>query len=103
MEIKYLDIFYRISGNMQQDIKVFMMCNHQKLLSKEIPALYDFSDLEMFEIMRMPVISLPLTKECPVREKVYMYLELFCCSYLHGCMFIYLFSGEMWKYYFKIY
>jgi len=99
MNIKYFDIFYRINGDVHQDWKEILMYDSQKHLSKEIPVVDDLRDLEMFEIMRMPVIRLP-----PKRLiQLYMRLEILCCSYFQGCLFIYLFSGGKWNYYMKFY
>ena len=100
MKIKYLDICYRIIGDLQQDRKEILMYDYQKHISKEIPAVDDLRDLEMYEILRMPVISLPIKKESTVKEGVTMRLEILCYSNLPDCTFIYLFSGDKWNYYF---
>ena len=98
MIIKFFDLFYRIIGDEQQDRKEILMYECQKHLAKEIPMIDDLRDLEMLEIMRLPVIRLP-----PKNVKQYMRLEILCCSYFQGCLFIYLFSGGKWNYYMKFY
>jgi hypothetical protein len=73
----------------------------QKHLAKEIPLIDDLRDLEMFEILKMPVVRLAFQNEHPVRKNVCMRLKIVCCSYFQGCSFIYLFSGENWIFYMK--
>ena len=99
MVIKYFDLCYRISGDVHQDNMEILMYECQKHLAKEIPAIDDLRDLEMFEIMRQPVIRLPPKKV----KKLFMRLEILCYSYSPGILFIYLFSGGKWKYYLKFY
>ena len=101
MTIKFLDICYLINGDVQQDRIEILLYDKQKHLAKEIPAIDDLRDLEMYEIMRMPVINLNFKKECTA--KAYMRLKIICYSYVPGCLFIYLFSGENWKYYVNFY
>ena len=103
MNIAYLDLFYRINGEMHQDRKEILMYDCQKHLAKEIPVADDLCDLEMCEIMRLPVVHHTFNNEYPVRKNVYLRLKILCCSHFQGCSFIYLFSGENWKYYFIIY
>jgi len=76
------------------------MYDYQKHISKEIPAIDDLRDLEMYEIMRMPVITLPSKKESTVKELITMRLEVLCYNNTPDCTFIYLFSGDKWNYYF---
>ena len=103
MVIKFFDLFYRIIGDEHQDKMEILMYDCQKHLAKEIPMIDDLRDLEMYEIMRLPVISLTFKKECPASNKAYMRLEILCYSYSQGCLFIYLFSGNKWNYYVKFY
>jgi hypothetical protein len=92
MKIAYLDLFYRINGDLHQDMKV--CC--QTVFSNEFPLIDDLSDLEIYEIMRQPVIQLlPLEKA----KRLDMRLEMLCYSYLSGILFIYLFSNGKWNYY----
>jgi len=103
MNIAYLDLFYRINGELHQDRKEILMYGSQKHLAKEIPMTDDLRDLEMCEIMRLPVVYHTLYNEHPVKKNGFMLLKILCCSHFQGCSFIYLFSGENWKYYLKIY
>ena len=97
MKIEYLDLFYRINGDLHQILTVS--------LQTEIPVMVDdLRDLEMYEIMRMPVIRQPLKNERSVRKQANLRLKILCCSYLPGgFLFIYLFSGDKWNYYLKYY
>jgi len=101
MNIKYLDICYHVVGDLHQDRKEILMyhIDYQIHLSKEIPPIDDLRDLEMYEVMRMPVITLPEPK---VRQKTITQLKMLCCSHLKNCMIIYLFSGDKWNTYLKI-
>jgi len=99
MIIKYFDLCYLINGDVYQDRKEILMYECQKHLSKEIPAIDDLRDLEMYEIMRLPVIRLPPK----TMMQLFMRLEILCYRYFQGCLFIYLFSGGKWNYYVKSY
>jgi len=99
MNIKYFDIFYRINGDLHQDKIEILLYDCQKHLSKEIPVVDDLRDLEMYEIMRLPVIRLPPKNV----KRLYLCLEILCYSYSPGILFIYLFSGGKWNYYLKFY
>ena len=102
MKIKYFDICFHVIGDLYQDRKEILMYNfdYQIHLSKEIPPIDDLRDLEMYEVARMPVITLPEPK---VRQKIIIHLKILCCSYFQGCLFIYLFSCDKWNIYLKIY
>ena len=86
MDIKYFDLCYVINGNVHQDRK-------EAVHSDFIPDV-DFSALEMYEIMRLPVIHLPDTHECSKRQKAVLSLEILVCSCFQGSIFIYLFQGK---------
>jgi hypothetical protein len=80
-----------------------LMYDHQKHIAKEIPVeVDDLRDLEMYEIMRQPVIAFPEQKMPPIRNRADLRLEILCCSHFENCMFIYLFSGREWKSYYVI-
>jgi hypothetical protein len=96
MEIAYLDLFYRISGDLHLDMKV---CCPMAVFSNVFPFIDDLSDIEIYEIMRQPVIHLLPEKG----KQLNMRLELLCCSYSSGILFIYLFSGGKCNYYMKFY
>jgi hypothetical protein len=102
MKIAYFDIFYLINDELHQDRKEILMYDHQKHLSKEIPPIDDLRDLEMYEIMRLPIIRLPFKKEDKAKNMIEMRLEVLCCSYSSDCSFIYLFSGDKWNYFFYL-
>jgi hypothetical protein len=103
MNIKFLDICFRINGDVHQDRIEILLYDCQKQLAKEIPMIDDLRDLEMYEIMRMPVISLTFNNEQLVTDNIDMRLKILCFSYVPGCSPIYLFSGENWTYYVKFY
>ena len=103
MKIAFLDLFYRINGDVHQDRKEILTVDCQKYLSQELPMIDDLCDLEMFEIMRLPVISPTFQKVHPLRKDADIRLKILCCSYFQGCLFIYLFSGEKWNSYLKFY
>jgi hypothetical protein len=96
MKIQYLDIFYRINGDLHQELKVNLL--------QAIPAMIDdLSALEMYEIMRQPIISLTSQNEHTARKQADLRLEILCCSYSPNGFFVYLFSGEKWNYFLKFY
>ena len=103
MKIAFLDLFCRINGDVHQDKMEILMFDKQKHLAKELPMIDDLRDLEMFEIMRTPVIHLTSGKERKVTKQADLRLKILCCSYFQGCLFIYLFSGDKWNYYLKFY
>ena len=90
-KIKCFDLCYRISGDTYLTLDI---------PKTELPAIDDLSALEIYQIMRMPVIPLPFKKEHPVRTQADLRLEILCCSCTPDCMFIYLFSGKDWQIYY---
>jgi len=97
MKILYFDFLYEIIGDMHRDRKEILTSAFQSKISGEFPAIDDLSKLEMYEIMRQPVI-------CPVKmttlKKPVMQLRILCCSYSMERLFLYLFSGDEWQFYY---
>jgi hypothetical protein len=91
MEIRYFDLYYRINGDFHHDMKEILttVCHN--------PLIDDLSYVEMYEIMRQPVITL---NNPVISEKVDLRLEILVCSCFRGRWFLYLFSGRNWKYYY---
>ena len=95
MQIKYLDLCYVINGNLHQDRK-------EVVHSDFIPDI-DFSSLEMYQIMRLPVIRLQDIHVCSKSQKTVLSLEILVCSCFQESIFIYLFQGKNWRsYYVKL-
>jgi hypothetical protein len=95
MKMAYLDLFYRINGDLHHNIKEILPL---KRLVKEIHLIDDLSAFEMYEIARMPVIQ--LANESPQKPKQpLMRLTVFCCSCIGGCIFLNLFTGDNWQFY----
>ena len=97
MNILYLDFLYSIIGNLHRDRKEILMSEYQATISGQIPDIDDLYMLQMYEIMRMPVIW-PEKAEKP--RKALLRLKILCCSCSRGCLFLYLFSGEEWQIYY---
>ena len=92
MDIKYLDLCYVINENVHQDRK--------EVVQPEFFPVDDFYDLEMYQIMRLPVIRLPDIHECSKRQKAVLSLEILVCSCFRKSVFIYLFQGKDWRFYY---
>ena len=92
MDIKYLDLCYVINENVHQDRK--------EVLQPDFIPDIDFSSLEMYQIMRLPIIYLPDNHECSKRQKSVLSLEILVCSCFKGSKFIYLFQGKDWRFYY---
>ena len=92
MKIKYLDLCYMINGNVHK--------NRKEVVRPEFIPVDDFSALEIYEIMRLPIIHLPDNPQCPIRNKTVIRLEILVCSCLQGSVFIYLFKGQKWSTYY---
>jgi len=86
MEIKYLDLCYRINGDVHQDRK--------EVVRPDFILVDDFSAIEMYQIMRLPVIHLPDNLQHSKRNKSVIRLEILVCSCLRGSIFVYLFKGQ---------
>ena len=95
MEIRYLDFLYAINGYLHRDRKEILSSDFQSKISGELPAIDDVNKLEMYEIMRQPVI-LPVKKMTP--KRTVMRLKILCCFCFEECLFLYLFTGEEWKF-----
>ena len=91
MDIKYLDLCYVINENVHQDRK--------EVVQPEFFPVDDFYDLEMYQIMRLPVIRLPDNEQIN-RPKTVISLEILVCSCFQGSIFIYLFQGKDWRSYY---
>jgi hypothetical protein len=93
IEITYFDVFFRICNNRLHN---FLTENHRKKIAAAIYADGEFSDIEMYEIMMMPVIQLN-----PIDEKStsIIWLRFICLSQIDGCKFLNLFSGKNWQFY----
>jgi len=92
MKIKYLDFCYLINGNVHQDRK--------EVVQPDFIPVDDFSALEMYQIMRLPVIRLPDDHQHSKRNKSVITLEILVCSCLQGSIFVYLFKGQKWNTYY---
>ena len=92
MDIKYFDLCYVINENVHQDRK--------EVVQPEFFPVDDFYDLEMYQIMRLPVIRLPDIHEQTNRPKTVISLEILVCSCFQGSIFIYLFQGKDWRSYY---
>ena len=98
IEIRYLDFLYRMNGNLCRDIKEILMARYRSGYAAELPQIDDLELIEIYEIMRMPVIQ--LVGENPVKpEQPHIRLIIFSCSCLRGCSFLNLFTGGNWKFY----
>jgi hypothetical protein len=93
MVIKYFDLCYRISGDFQHDMKEIMTIGYYN------PLIDDLSYVEMYEIMRQPVITLAELNPA-TRKKPELRLEILVCSCFRGRWFLYLFSDKNWKSYY---
>jgi len=92
MKIKYLDLCYRISGNVHQDRK--------EVIQPDFIPVDDFSSPEMYKIMRLPVIRLPDNHGRSTRKKAVISLEILVCSCFRNSIFVYLFKGQKWNTYY---
>ena len=92
MKIKYLDLCYMINGNVHQ--------NRKEVVRPEFIPVDDFSALEIYQIMRLPVIRLPDNPQCSIRNKTLIRLEILVCSCFQGSIFIHLFKGQKWSSYY---
>ena len=98
IEIRYLDFLYRINGDLCRDIKEILMARYRSGYATELPPIDDLELVEIYEIMRMPVIQ--LVGENPAKPvQPLMRLTIFCRSCYHGCSFLNLFTGGNWKFY----
>jgi len=98
IEIRYLDFIYMMNGNLCRDIKEILMSRYRSGYATELPPIDDLELIEIYEIMRMPVIQ--LVGENPAKhEQPLMRLIIFSCSCLRGCSFLNLFTGGNWKFY----
>ena len=89
MEIKYLDLCYMINGNVHHVRK--------EAVKPDFSPVDDLSALEMYEIMRLPVIHLPDNHGHYTRNKTVIQLEILVCSCFQGSEFIYLFQKQKWR------
>jgi len=96
MKILYFDFLYAIIGEVHRDRKEVLTSACQSKISGEFPAIDDLSKLEMYEIMRQPVIRPVKTTTL---KKPVMRLRILCCSYSQERLFLYLFSGDKWQFY----
>ena len=94
MEIRYFDFLYTIHGSLHRDRKEILTSVYH---SGELPDIDDICKLEMYQIMRQPVIR-PVKKMTP--KRAVMRLKVLCCSCFQECLFLYLFTGEEWKFYY---
>jgi len=84
-----------INRNVHQDKK--------EILQPNFFPVDDFSSLEVYEIMRLPVIHLPENPCHSKRKKTVIRLEILVCSCSQGSIFIYLFQKQKWlSFYVKI-
>jgi len=97
MKILFFDVLYAITGEILRDRKEILTSVFQSEISCEYPAIDDLSKLEMYEIMRRPVIRLKKTVK---QKQPVMRLKILCYSRFQECMFLYLFSGEDWQFYY---
>jgi len=97
MKILYFDFLYAIIGGVHRDRKEVLTSACQSKISGEFPAIDDFSKLEMYEIMRQPVIR-PVKTTIP--KQPVMRIKILCCSRFQECMFLYLFTGDDWHFYY---
>jgi len=92
MEIKYLDLCYLINEKMHQ--------NRKEVVQPDFFPMDDLSMLELYEIIRLPVIRLPVNHHHSIRKKTVIRLEILVCSCFNGSIFIYLFKGQKWSSYY---
>jgi len=81
-----------INGNVHQDRK--------EVVQPDFIPVDDFSALEMYEIMRLPIVHLPDIHLYSKRKKPVIRLEILVCSCLRGSVFIYHFKGQKWSSYY---
>lgn len=94
MKIEYLDLFYWINNAVQLDIS--FQVGYLSKIVKNIPAIGDLSELEFYEIVRMPVVQLIFHKKHQDSGQAGLLVEIFCCTCSQGHLFIYRFSGKGW-------
>ena len=92
MEIKYLDLCYLINRNVHIDRK--------EVVQPDFIPSDDFSAIEMYQIMRLPVIRLSDNHERTTRKKAVISLEILVCSSFRDSIFVYLFKGQKWNTYY---
>lgn len=81
IEIQHFDVFYRIERNVHHNLIEYI-----KLVSREtVPVVDDLYLLEIYEIMKMPVIDLSCFA---LRKQPIIRLKIFCCSCVNGSLFI---------------
>ena len=98
IKIRYLDILYMMNGDLCRDIQEILMSRYRSGYATELPPTDNLELIEIYEILRMPVIQ--LVAENPAKpEQPLIRLTIFCRSCFRGCSFLNLFTGGNWKFY----